>query len=94
MPIYEGSRYATADVIPVAAVDGVYRATVFPTRSVTEPATYTVHRVTEGDRLELLAHRAYENAELWWVIADANPELIYPDDLVPGTLLKIPVVVT
>lgn len=94
MAIFEQSRYETADVVPVQAADGVYRATVFPTRTVTPTDSYTVHTVVFGDRFDSLAGVAYDDPEFWWIIADANPNVTYPDDLVPGTLLKIPVVVS
>lgn len=91
MPIYEESRYEDALVVPVAGSDGVYRATIqAPLGSVEVGEEYTVHRVVEGDRLDLLADRAYGDAEFWWRIADANPELDYPDELTPGQLLRIP----
>ena len=93
MAIFETSRYETANVVPVAGADDVYRATVFPTRTVTPPDTYTVHRVIYGERLDTLAALAYGDPELWWIIADANPDANYPDDLVPGALLKIPLAV-
>lgn len=93
MPIYEGSRYSSADLQAIAGADGVHRATVVPTREIVPPSEYNNHRVVEGDRLDTLAAIAYDDPELWWVIADANPTVFYPDDLKPGTLLKIPLVV-
>jgi phage tail protein X len=46
---------------------------------------------TIGDRLDLLAWKYYTNAEFWWMIAAANPELrkdsLY---LEPGIQLRIP----
>lgn len=90
MPIFEESRYETADVVPLAARDGVFRATVVPTRVVELPTDYSLHRVVVGERFDTLAALAYEDSELWWVIADANPQVFYPDDLKPGTLIRIP----
>lgn len=88
--IFAGSRYETADVTPVADAQGVYRATVIPTRTVAETTDYTEHRVRVGDRMDTLARIAYGDPEMWWRIADANPQLAYPDQLVPGALIKIP----
>lgn len=93
MAIYEESRYDTADIQAVQGSDGVFRATIIPTRDIVPPVDYTVHRVVDGDRLDQLAAIAYDDPEFWWVIADANPQVFYPDDLVPGTLIKIPRVV-
>lgn len=50
-----------------------------------------VYQVKAGDRLDLLAHKFYRNPRKWWLICDANPELVAPSDgLRPGQLLVIP----
>ena len=90
MPIFEGSRYQYATIVPLADSKGVYHATIIPLANADITTDYTTYRVTSGDRLDSLAGVAYGDAELWWVIADANPEVFYPDDLVPGALLRIP----
>jgi nucleoid-associated protein YgaU len=49
------------------------------------------YQVKQGDRLDLLANRFYRDPRMWWLISDANPDLLYPDDLLePGTYLIIP----
>ena len=46
---------------------------------------------TVGDRLDLLAWNYYSNAELWWIIAAANPELRKDSlNLEIGTQIRIP----
>lgn len=89
--IFEESRYETARVVPLAASDGVYRSTILPRSSVPTTVDYTLHLVEFGDRLDTLAFQAYGDAEFWWKIADANPEVFFPDDIVPGMLIRIPV---
>jgi phage tail protein X len=44
-----------------------------------------------GDRYDLLAWQYYSDAELWWIISAANPEL-QKDSLYlePGTQVRIP----
>jgi phage tail protein X len=46
---------------------------------------------TIGDRLDLLAWKYYSNAEFWWIITAANPELrkdsLY---LEPGLQIRVP----
>jgi nucleoid-associated protein YgaU len=49
------------------------------------------YTVKAGDRLDLLAQQFYRSPRKWWLICDANPGLMYPDDLLtPGQVLVIP----
>jgi hypothetical protein len=36
---------------------------------------------TTGDRLDLLADQFYNDVDLWWIIAIANPDIIRRDSL-------------
>jgi hypothetical protein len=47
--------------------------------------------VGQGERLDHIAHRVYQDPELFWRIGDANRAML-PDDLVaePGRALLIP----
>ena len=46
---------------------------------------------TIGDRVDLLAYQYYNNAELWFIIAAANPDLRKDSLFIePGTQLRIP----
>jgi nucleoid-associated protein YgaU len=47
------------------------------------------HTVTDGDRLDLIAHQYLGDARLWWIIADYN-DIFFPLDLTPGAVLRIP----
>jgi len=47
------------------------------------------HTVTDGERLDIIAHRYLGDAKLWWIICDYN-DLFFPLDLEPGTVLRIP----
>jgi hypothetical protein len=40
-----------------------------------------LHTVHEGDRLDLLAFKYYDDPSRWWQISDANSELSFPADL-------------
>lgn len=48
-----------------------------------------VHVVTEGDRLDLIAHRYYKKTKLWRYIAEVN-DIDNPRQLVRGLVLTIP----
>lgn len=45
-----------------------------------------------GDRLDLLAEEYYDNSDLYWVIASANPEKVRNDSffVTPGIQIRIP----
>ena len=47
---------------------------------------------TAGDRLDLLANRFYKDVRLWWVIANANRDIIQRDSfmLKSGLQIRIP----
>ena len=46
----------------------------------------------DGDRLDLIANQFYNDVDLWWVIATANPDVIRRDsfNLKPGLQIRIP----
>ena len=49
------------------------------------------YQVREGDRLDLLAMKFYRNPRKWWLIADANPQFLSPEELlVPGQVIFVP----
>jgi phage tail protein X len=52
--------------------------------------TYTYYRVVAGDRIDTLAFDFFGRSDLWWMIADSNPEYIDWFDLQPGAVLRVP----
>jgi len=86
---FKGSRYANVDSNQITESTGrviVYKKVRFipPTPGV---VGYTV---VQGDRLDLVANRAYRDPQRFWRICDAN-DAMWPDDLVTiGKMLKIP----
>ncbi len=87
--IFEGSRYERSKVLRVQDSKGVFHPTLYTDLQV-DSSKFIRHTVIAGDRMDSLAFYYYRNAELWWFIAEANPEVFYPDDLVPGSVLRIP----
>lgn len=50
-----------------------------------------LYQVRHGDRLDLLAYKFYRSGRKWWLICDANPDLMHPDEaLQVGRILVIP----
>jgi nucleoid-associated protein YgaU len=85
-----GSRYLKVPDYLTADRDGrpVRVKQVRPRKQVAGSFQY---QVRVGDRLDLLAFRFYRNSRKWWLICDANPDLLDPWRLLrPGTLLTIP----
>lgn len=55
-----------------------------PTRGVME------HIITQGERLDHLAHKYYQKSTRWWHLCDANPEFMYPPEMLgQGPLVTI-----
>lgn len=54
-----------------------------------DPAQTLVHTLVGGETLDQLAFSYYGRADLWWRIADANPQR-FPLEWEPGDRLLIP----
>lgn len=88
--IFEGSRYEHSDVVTLLAADGQPHQTVLTEGQQTAPMSFSYYTVKDGDRIDLLADRFLGDAELWWLIADANPQHMFFDYLPNGMTLRIP----
>lgn len=90
--IFEGSRYEAVTPVRVPVDESTYEFVVYPelVYGVTYDFNFSFYTIAEGDRLDLLAADYYGDSELWWVIARANPEILYPEDLPVGTVIRIP----
>jgi len=87
---FEGSRYENGGTDTLTTADGrVVR--VKRVRFIADRPAQGALVVGQGDRLDRIAFRIYQDAELFWLICDANRAL-WPDDLVaePGRVLRIP----
>lgn len=51
---------------------------------------YGLHRVVDGDSITNIAARLLSDDRRWWEIADINPQVKYPEDLVVGSIIRIP----
>lgn len=89
MTIFVGSRYAAQQIVNAPLSDGTTAPTVFgPT-----PQTFSrfiYYQVQAGDRYDILAARFLGDPMKWWMIADLNPQVFYPENLQPGAMLRIP----
>lgn len=95
MTIYSGSRYQGQT--QAMANDAHRQAsfmTIFPDPPVLpiyRGQAFNYYTVVDGDRFDLLANRFLGRPDLWWMIADMNPEISYPDQLPAGQIIRVPV---
>ena len=92
MTIYIGSRYENSTVDFIAPQNAQEAA---PVVFYSFPATSTIYQYSEylwksGDRLESVAAKFYGYPELWWIIAQANPQVYDHLDIKAGSVLRIP----
>ena len=92
MSISNDSRYATASVVTVEdPVRGTHQAlAVAPPQA--RSFNFTFYQVVEGDHVDMLAYQFFGKGQLWWMLADANPEITDWNFLTPGTMLRVPYV--
>jgi nucleoid-associated protein YgaU len=91
MTILIGSRYMGQDVVPVTKSDGSTSSGVYGPQPVA-PGTFVYYTVREGDRWDIIASMLYGVPDYWWKIARINPEVFYPENLIPGSIIRIPTV--
>lgn len=91
MTIFYGSRYRLTIPIQIQDSDGEYNS-VFPLRKTTiDPPTGSKRYTTQAqDTFESLAFRFYSDANKWYILADANPQIFWPLDLESGVEIIVP----
>ena len=91
MSISANSRYANSIVVG-ATFEGQMIQVITPSQQVPFTFTYVTYQWTGHDRLDRLAYSNYGDSSQWWRIADANPEILDFNNLLSGTLIRIPFV--
>jgi len=87
---FKGSRYENVATDSITNAQGqVIRFK--KVRFIPDTSAQAAVVVNQGERLDHIAQRVYQDPELFWRIGDANFAL-WPPDLVaePGRLLKVP----
>ena len=89
--IFANSRYANAELVFVTdSGDAQRKLIVEPEPFYATSFVSRRHVTRDGQRMDQLASFYYNDPEMWWVIAVANPEVFYPDDIPAGTVMRIP----
>lgn len=89
MAIDTNSRYAN-NRIEAVEVNGIVRPTIVITPPDEQRINFSTYTWQDGDQIEYLAWSAYGDEQAWWVIADANPEIMYWNDMPRGTKVRVP----
>lgn len=85
------SRYADSKVDKVVTDDGV-RLTIVPGAQKDFRITYTLYQWRSYDRIDVMADTVYGDPTRWWIIADANPEIMDWGSVPTGKIIRIPTV--
>lgn len=88
--IFAHSRYENSEQYTVEVADSDRRLVVETPRYYPTSFISRRHVVSDEQRLDQIASAYYGDAEMWWVIAAANPEVFFPENPTPGTVLRIP----
>lgn len=89
--ISAASRYANTTVQNITDTNGVTRPTIMPRSTVSRSLVVSDYIWRSGDRVDLIAARYYGDEMLWWVLADANPQILDWTSVSEGTIVRIPV---
>lgn len=89
MSISANSRYAQSQLATIYE-NGQPRLTIVPGEVQPFVVQYVFHQVTANERIDQISYTYYKDATRWWVIADANPEILDFSSLTAGSLLRIP----
>lgn len=90
MAIGPDSRYAASTVVKLTDASGAVRYTIVPSHQQDFTVTFTYHQMSGAERIDLLAYEYYNDEGKWYMIADANPEIMDWDNLDPGVIIRIP----
>jgi len=89
MTIGVDSRYSVSAVEKLNTTRGLV-FTIVSGEQTDFSVTYTSYMWEEGDRVDLLADLHYGNVNKWYIIGDANPEVMDWSSVPPATIIRIP----
>ena len=89
MAISAGSRYANNKIVSVP-MGNKSRPTIVIEPPGEQRIQFSTYTWQDGDQIEYLSWSAYGDEEAWWIIADANPEIMFWNDLPRGTEVRVP----
>jgi hypothetical protein len=84
------SRYVNDTLTTITGNDGIDRTTIIQPQPTASSFSYLVHRVAGFERIDQIAFSYLGDSTAWWTIANANPEIMFWDNLTPGASIRIP----
>lgn len=93
MAIYLGSRYenSTVDFLAYRSTETAAPVVFYQFPDIGR-ITYSEYSWKDGDRMDQVATKFYRYPELWWLVAQANPQINDHSKIPAGAVLRIPVV--
>jgi len=83
------SRYIYSEILKTKETKKQYlESTIYPTIKATDSDFYIISE--QGDRLDILSKKYYNDSTLWWIIATANNLNDATLSIEPGIQLRIP----
>jgi hypothetical protein len=91
MAIVSGSRYENSivDYFKKEENGNTYPIVFYSFDSLTN-VSFSLHTFIEGETLQGLSNQYYNRPDLWWAIAEYNPEITDFINIPAGTELRIP----
>ena len=89
MAVLPQSRCTQGTLLRMPNSAGTYNVSVLRTVS-RQFGRFSLYIWKAGDRPDLVATETLGNPQLWWSIFDITPEIIYPLNVKPGTVVRIP----
>lgn len=91
MTIYKSSRYVDSEIEYLSVVEnGDVTPVVGYEFADLSVMSWIDYRWKSGDRLDLVSHQFYKTPLLWYLIAEANPEIEDVENIPAGYSIRIP----
>lgn len=95
MTVSTRSRYLAAPQVMVDANSDALpnrgnNLTIYTPSPVFDHVQYGRYVTRQGDTFFTIAFDQWGDPFLWWRLADANPQIFYPEDLTAGMTIRIP----
>lgn len=84
------SRYVDNTVESIVDNEGISRPTIVVLPPGERRVNFSTYTWRLGDQIEYLAYSAYGDEQSWWIIADANPEIMFWNLVTPGVQIRVP----